>query len=80
MPWRLVTFNNNVYFCNEMTTTIIISIVAAILMVAVGFILGTRGKSGQQGYNAVLLDNLRYQPLQMMRALLTCAVSGMRRA
>ena len=30
MPWRLVTFNNNVYFCNEMTTTIIISIVAAI--------------------------------------------------
>ena len=44
-----------------MTTTIIISIVAAILMVAVGFILGTRGKSGQQGDNAVLLDNLRYQ-------------------
>ena len=61
MPWRLVTFNNNVYFCNEMTTTIIISIVAAILMVAVGFILGTRGKSGQQGDNAVLLDNLRSQ-------------------
>ena len=61
LPWRLVTFNNNVYFCNEMTTTIIISIVAAILMVAVGFILGTRGKSGQQGDNAVLLDNLRYQ-------------------
>ena len=59
--WRLVTFNNNVYFCNEMTTTIIISIVAAILMVAVGFILGTRGKSGQQGDNAVLLDNLRSQ-------------------
>ena len=44
-----------------MTTTIIISIVAAILMVAVGFILGTRGKSGQQGDNAVLLDNLRSQ-------------------
>ena len=61
LPWRLVTFNNNVYFCNEMTTTIIISIVAAILMVAVGFILGTRGKSGQQGDNAVLLDNLRSQ-------------------
>ena len=61
LPWRLVTFNNNVYFCNEMTTTIIISIVAAILMVAVGFILGTRGKSGQQGDNTVLLDNLRSQ-------------------
>ncbi len=61
LPWRLVTFNNNVYFCNEMTTTIIISIVTAILMVAVGFILGTRGKSGQQGDNAVLLDNLRSQ-------------------
>ena len=61
LPWRLVTFNNNVYFCNEMTTTIIISIVAAILMVAVGFILGTRGKSGQRGDNAVLLDNLRSQ-------------------
>ena len=44
-----------------MTTTIIISIVAAILMVAVGFILGTRGKSGQQGDNTVLLDNLRSQ-------------------
>lgn len=44
-----------------MTTTIIISIVAALLMVAVGFILGTRGKSGQQGDNAVLLDNLRSQ-------------------
>ena len=44
-----------------MTTTIIISIVAAILMVAVGFVLGTRGKSGQQADNAALLDNLRSQ-------------------